>query len=174
MTTATPASTSGSASTKISPRWESRVTLRSSSATWCSSNSASGGQAAGWQRFRRGGVGQGSFGHLLPLSGDVTEVNDSLLDAPEKINADPHGDGWLVRNDDLRPQRDPSAPERRAVRSVCRGGNGRIGEGPRLRYLPKSPVEREAMLADLGARSAEELFESNPRAPAPEGAAEHS
>ena len=32
-----------------------------------------------------------------PLSGDVTEVNDSLLDAPEKINADPHGDGWLVR-----------------------------------------------------------------------------
>jgi len=32
-----------------------------------------------------------------PISGDVTEVNDSLIDAPEKINEDPHGEGWLVR-----------------------------------------------------------------------------
>lgn len=32
-----------------------------------------------------------------PLSGDVTEVNESLIDAPEKINEDPHGDGWLIR-----------------------------------------------------------------------------
>ena len=32
-----------------------------------------------------------------PLSGDVTEVNESLIDAPERINEDPHGDGWLLR-----------------------------------------------------------------------------
>lgn len=32
-----------------------------------------------------------------PISGDVTEVNESLIDAPEKINEDPHGEGWLVR-----------------------------------------------------------------------------
>jgi len=32
-----------------------------------------------------------------PISGDVTEVNDALIDAPEKINEDPHGEGWLVR-----------------------------------------------------------------------------
>lgn len=32
-----------------------------------------------------------------PISGDVTEVNESLLDAPEKINDDPHAKGWLVR-----------------------------------------------------------------------------
>lgn len=32
-----------------------------------------------------------------PLSGDVTEVNVVLLDAPEKINEDPHGEGWLVK-----------------------------------------------------------------------------
>lgn len=31
-----------------------------------------------------------------PISGDVTEVNSSLIDAPEKINDDPHGEGWLV------------------------------------------------------------------------------
>ena len=32
-----------------------------------------------------------------PLSGDVTEVNEALIDAPERINEDPHGDGWLIR-----------------------------------------------------------------------------
>jgi glycine cleavage system H protein len=32
-----------------------------------------------------------------PASGEVTEVNESLADAPEKLNADPHGGGWLVK-----------------------------------------------------------------------------
>ena len=34
---------------------------------------------------------------IAPLSGEVTEVNETLGDAPEKINEDPYGDGWLVR-----------------------------------------------------------------------------
>ena len=32
-----------------------------------------------------------------PVSGDVIEVNDVLVDAPEKLNEDPHGDGWLIK-----------------------------------------------------------------------------
>jgi glycine cleavage system H protein len=32
-----------------------------------------------------------------PLSGEITEVNEALADAPETINADPYGDGWLVK-----------------------------------------------------------------------------
>ncbi len=32
-----------------------------------------------------------------PVSGEVVEINSALQDAPEKINADPHGDGWLVK-----------------------------------------------------------------------------
>jgi len=32
-----------------------------------------------------------------PVSGEVVEVNAALKDAPEKINSDPHGEGWLVR-----------------------------------------------------------------------------
>ena len=32
-----------------------------------------------------------------PASGEVTEVNQALADAPEKLNADPHGEGWLVK-----------------------------------------------------------------------------
>jgi glycine cleavage system H protein len=32
-----------------------------------------------------------------PLSGEVTAVNETLSDTPEKINEDPYGDGWLVK-----------------------------------------------------------------------------
>jgi glycine cleavage system H protein len=32
-----------------------------------------------------------------PISGEVTAVNEVLSDDPEKINADPYGDGWIVR-----------------------------------------------------------------------------
>jgi glycine cleavage system H protein len=32
-----------------------------------------------------------------PVSGQVVEVNAALKDAPEKINSDPHGQGWLVK-----------------------------------------------------------------------------
>ena len=32
-----------------------------------------------------------------PVGGEVAEINESLVDAPEKLNEDPHGDGWLVK-----------------------------------------------------------------------------
>ncbi len=34
---------------------------------------------------------------IAPLSGEIVEVNDALADAPERINEDPYGEGWLVR-----------------------------------------------------------------------------
>jgi glycine cleavage system H protein len=34
---------------------------------------------------------------FAPLSGEVVSVNETLSDTPENINADPYGDGWLVR-----------------------------------------------------------------------------
>ncbi|MCD4739479.1 MAG: glycine cleavage system protein GcvH [Anaerolineae bacterium] len=33
----------------------------------------------------------------LPLSGTVVEVNEELLDAPELINEDAFGDGWIIK-----------------------------------------------------------------------------
>ena len=30
-----------------------------------------------------------------PLAGEITEVNESLEDAPEQINQDPYGEGWI-------------------------------------------------------------------------------
>jgi glycine cleavage system H protein len=34
---------------------------------------------------------------IAPLSGEVVEVNGRVVDEPEIVNADPYGEGWLVR-----------------------------------------------------------------------------
>ena len=32
-----------------------------------------------------------------PVSGIVVEVNETLVDEPEKVNSDPMGDGWFIK-----------------------------------------------------------------------------
>jgi len=34
---------------------------------------------------------------FLPVAGEVTEVNESLNEEPEKVNNDPYGAGWMLR-----------------------------------------------------------------------------
>ena len=34
---------------------------------------------------------------IAPLSGEVVEVNQKVVDEPETVNEDPYGEGWLVR-----------------------------------------------------------------------------
>ncbi len=34
---------------------------------------------------------------FAPLSGEITEVNQELEESPERVNADPYGDGWMVK-----------------------------------------------------------------------------
>ena len=34
---------------------------------------------------------------FAPVSGRVTAVNHVLRDEPERVNADPYGDGWMIR-----------------------------------------------------------------------------
>lgn len=48
----------------------------------------------------------GSFGNVesvkavselfLPVGGEVTKVNEELTSAPERVNSDPYGAGWMV------------------------------------------------------------------------------
>ncbi len=34
---------------------------------------------------------------IAPLSGEVLEVNEKAVEAPETVNEDPYGEGWLIR-----------------------------------------------------------------------------
>ncbi len=34
---------------------------------------------------------------FMPLTGEVLEFNEKLEDAPELINSDPYGDGWIIK-----------------------------------------------------------------------------
>jgi glycine cleavage system H protein len=34
---------------------------------------------------------------IAPIGGEIVEVNSALDDAPEKVNEDPYGDGWMIR-----------------------------------------------------------------------------
>ncbi len=34
---------------------------------------------------------------FLPLAGEITEVNPELANAPEVVNSDPYGKGWMVK-----------------------------------------------------------------------------
>ncbi|HSI89416.1 MAG TPA: glycine cleavage system protein GcvH [Pyrinomonadaceae bacterium] len=34
---------------------------------------------------------------FTPIAGEVSEVNEPLNDAPESVNTDPYGEGWMVK-----------------------------------------------------------------------------
>ena len=34
---------------------------------------------------------------FLPVSGEIIEFNEALEDAPEQVNDDPYGEGWMVK-----------------------------------------------------------------------------
>ncbi|MGQ7946334.1 glycine cleavage system protein GcvH [Flavobacterium sp. WC2509] len=34
---------------------------------------------------------------FLPLSGEIIAFNDTLENTPESVNADPYGDGWMIK-----------------------------------------------------------------------------
>lgn len=38
-----------------------------------------------------------------PLSGTVSAVNEELFNAPELVNEDPYGDGWMLELEDIDP-----------------------------------------------------------------------
>jgi glycine cleavage system H protein len=34
---------------------------------------------------------------FTPIAGNITSINESLADEPEKVNSDPYGGGWMIR-----------------------------------------------------------------------------
>lgn len=41
---------------------------------------------------------------FMPVTGKVITVNEALADAPETINKDPYGEGWMVRIEMANPE----------------------------------------------------------------------
>jgi glycine cleavage system H protein len=42
---------------------------------------------------------------FMPMAGEVVEINEALEDAPELVNTDPYGEGWMIK---IKPS-DPDA-----------------------------------------------------------------
>jgi len=50
---------------------------------------------------------------FTPVAGEVVEINDAVVDDPELLNDDPHGEGWLIKiryssADDLKALMNPA------------------------------------------------------------------
>jgi glycine cleavage system H protein len=58
---------------------------------------------------------------FAPVSGEVTEINPALSDAPEKINQDPHGAAWLIRLKLADPQEASSLMDVKAYEAYIAG-----------------------------------------------------
>ena len=50
---------------------------------------------------------------FMPIKGEILEVNENLLDAPEQVNESPYENGWMIkiRLDDSSSQDDLLSPE---------------------------------------------------------------
>ena len=101
---------------------------------------------------------------VSPLSGEVLEVNQEVVDAPELVNDDPYGRG-LARADPARRSRRGRRPARRrrlpraARRRLMARGLDEPGTHP---YLSLTDADRREMLAAIGVETVEELFRDIP------------
>ncbi len=56
-----------------------------------------------------------------PVSGTIVTVNDALADAPESLNSDPYGDGWICEIDMTDPAQVDSLLDAAGYRSLTEG-----------------------------------------------------
>ena len=91
---------------------------------------------------------------IAPLSGEILEVNQKVVDAPETVNEDPYGEGWLVRIRLSDPAEVDSLLDAGRVQAVPR-------RAP-VSQLSLTDSDREEMLAAIGVSSVEELFRDIP------------
>ena len=57
---------------------------------------------------------------LMPVSGKVIEVNADLEGAPESVNSDPYGAGWLIKVEMSNPSEVDSLMDAAAYESICK------------------------------------------------------
>ena len=60
---------------------------------------------------------------FAPLSGEIVEVNGALGDSPERINADPYGEGWMVKVKLTNPSEVDALMDVEAYRELLQSGS---------------------------------------------------
>ena len=57
---------------------------------------------------------------LMPVSGKVIEVNADLEGAPESVNSDPYGAGWMIKVEMSNPSEVDSLMDAAAYEGICK------------------------------------------------------
>ena len=57
---------------------------------------------------------------LMPVSGKVIEVNENLEGAPESVNSDPYGEGWMIQVEMSNPAELDSLMDAAAYEASCK------------------------------------------------------
>lgn len=57
---------------------------------------------------------------LMPVSGKVIEINPDLESAPESVNKDPYGAGWLIKVEMTNPSEVDSLLDAAAYKGICK------------------------------------------------------
>ena len=56
---------------------------------------------------------------LMPVSGKVIEVNSELEGAPESVNSDPYGKGWMIKVEMSDPEEVEELLDAAAYKEIC-------------------------------------------------------
>lgn len=56
---------------------------------------------------------------LMPVSGKVIEVNSGLESAPESVNSDPYGKGWMIKVEMSDPEEVEELLDAAAYKEIC-------------------------------------------------------
>ena len=92
-----------------------------------------------------------------PVSGEVTEANAALTDAPGDVNAEPMGKGWFFKLKLSDKGELYGLMDEAAYAAFVKSFGW-------MRYLPLTDADRRDMLAKIGAKSIEELYRDVPQA----------
>lgn len=57
---------------------------------------------------------------LMPVSGKVIEVNADLEGAPESVNSDPYGAGWMIKVEMSNPSEVDNLMDAAAYEGICK------------------------------------------------------
>ena len=86
-----------------------------------------------------------------PLSGEVVATNDEFNGAPEQVNSDPYGKGWMIEIRIKNPAELEALLNEAAYATFAE-------EAENVSYIPNTAEDQRAMLDAIGVQSIDDLF----------------